>query len=50
MAEADDSIVEAVHLEGERYLRDYRWHPERLFETNEHNKAVFLAFISAYTK
>lgn len=47
MAEADDGIVEGVYLEGERYLRAYQWHPERLFETDAHNRLIFDDFINA---
>ena len=35
MATADDGIIEAIYLDGERYLRAYQWHPERLCDTNE---------------
>ena len=47
MARADDGMIEAVYLEGENYLRAYQWHPERLFDSNEDNKLLFLDFINA---
>ena len=47
MAEADDGIVEAMYLEGERYLRAYQWHPERLAEKDRDNRLIFEDFISA---
>ena len=50
MANADDGMIEAVYLEGERYLRGYQWHPERLFETSEDNRRIFEDFIAASSK
>ena len=47
MATADDGIIEAVRLRGYKYLRAYQWHPERLFETDAHNKRIFEDFIVA---
>ena len=44
---ADDGIVEGVYLRGERYLMAYQWHPERLFDTDVHNRLVFEDFIKA---
>ena len=48
MATADDGIIEAVYAvyqEGQRYLRAYQWHPERLFDKDEYNRRVFEDFI-----
>ena len=47
MAEADDGVIEAFYLEGERYLRAYQWHPERLAHTNGDNHRIFEDFVSA---
>ena len=47
MAKADDGIIEAVYLDGSRYLRAYQWHPERLCEQNRENRLVFDDFIKA---
>ena len=47
MAMADDGIVEAVYINGSRYLRAYQWHPERLIDTDENNKLIFDDFINA---
>lgn len=47
MAMAEDGIIEAVYLKGERYLRAYQWHPERLFEADTHNRMIFEDFIRA---
>lgn len=47
MALADDDIIEAIYLTGERYLRAYQWHPERLCETDAHNRLIFDDFIKA---
>lgn len=46
MAKADDGVIEAFYLKGERYLRAYQWHPERLFDTYTTNRAIFLDFIN----
>ena len=45
MAKAEDGIIEAVYAEGERYLRAYQWHPERLCDADDNNRAVFTDFI-----
>ena len=47
MARADDGVVEAVTLVGERYLRAYQWHPERLFDSDEDNRRIFFDFLAA---
>ena len=47
MAVADDEMIEAFYLSGERYLCAYQWHPERLYETNPHNRRIFDDFINA---
>lgn len=47
MATADDGIIEAIYLDGNRYLRAYQWHPERLCDSDESNRRIFDDFISA---
>ena len=47
MAKADDGIVEAVYLDGARYLRAYQWHPERICDRNRENRLIFDDFIKA---
>lgn len=47
MAVAEDGIVEAVYLPKSQYVRAYQWHPERLFETDMHNRMIFEDFIRA---
>ena len=47
MALADDGVIEAVYLPGDRYLRAYQWHPERLFDTSKENRTLFLDFLDA---
>jgi putative glutamine amidotransferase len=44
MALADDGVVEAFYLPGERYLRAYQWHPERLFAIDSDNRLLFEDF------
>lgn len=47
MAEADDGTVEAAYLKGERYLRAYQWHPERLFNADALHPLIFSDFVHA---
>ena len=47
MATADDGVIEAVYLPGERYLRGYQWHPERLVESHEAHLRLFEEFVAA---
>lgn len=47
MATADDGVIEAVYLQGQRYLRAYQWHPERIYEADLQNKHLFDDFVSA---
>ncbi|MBQ7337937.1 MAG: gamma-glutamyl-gamma-aminobutyrate hydrolase family protein [Clostridia bacterium] len=47
MALADDGVIEAAYLPGERYLRVYQWHPERLVASCPHNRAIFDDFVAA---
>lgn len=47
MARADDGIIEAVYLPGERYLQAYQWHPERLCDRDDYQKAILREFITA---
>ena len=47
MARADDGIIEAFYLPGERYLRAYQWHPERLVEVDAENRRLLEDFIEA---
>lgn len=49
MALASDGVVEAAYLSGERYLRAYQWHPERLCASDKHNRLIFDDFIKACT-
>ena len=45
MAKANDGVVEAVWYEGDRYLRAYQWHPERLYMADDFNKRIFDDFV-----
>ena len=47
MAHADDGMIEAVYLEDHPYLLAYQWHPERLFDRDGFNYAIFRDFIEA---
>ena len=50
MARADDGIIEAVYYDGERYIRAYQWHPERLYFQSKENRWIFDDFIEACLK
>ncbi len=45
MAYADDGVIEGFYHSTHPYLRAYQWHPERLCDTNAHNRLVFDDFI-----
>jgi len=47
MATSSDGIIESFYLTNKRYVRCYQWHPERLYDTSEHNKMLFIDFINA---
>ena len=47
MARADDGVFESAYLEGERYLRVYQWHPEKLFDGCEESRIILDDFIKA---
>lgn len=49
MAEAEDGMIEAIWLPDHPYLRAYQWHPERICEKDESNRAIFEDFIRATT-
>ena len=50
MAVADDGIIEAMYMPGERYFRAYQWHPERLFDSDEYHKDIFRELVEAASK
>jgi putative glutamine amidotransferase len=41
-AHADDGVVEAVELDGSRFVMGVQWHPERDFERN---RSLFIEFV-----
>lgn len=45
MAYADDGIIEAVYMPGEKYVVAYQWHPEERFDEVEHNRLIIIDFI-----
>ncbi len=47
MATADDGVIEGAYLEGDRYLRIYQWHPEKLFDKHDVNNEIIKDFIDA---
>ena len=47
MAFAEDGIIEAVYSTEHPFIRAYQWHPERLFDADEHHKKIFSDFITA---
>ena len=47
MARAEDGIIEAVYMPEKPYVRAYQWHPERLWQIDADNLAVFTEFVKA---
>ncbi|MBR2322888.1 MAG: gamma-glutamyl-gamma-aminobutyrate hydrolase family protein [Clostridia bacterium] len=47
MATADDGVIEGAYYDGDRYLRIYQWHPEKLFDKHDHNNLIIKDFINA---
>lgn len=47
MARADDGIIEAVYMPDKAYVRAYQWHPERLWQIDADNLAIFAEFVGA---
>lgn len=47
MATSEDGIIEAAYRDGEQYIRLYQWHPERLIESDRHERAIFTDFVTA---
>ena len=46
-ARTEDGLIEAVCAKGDRYLRGYQWHPERLCGFDKDNLKLFEEFIKA---
>jgi putative glutamine amidotransferase len=47
MARADDGIIEAVYMPEKKHVRAYQWHPERLWQIDADNLAIFTEFVKA---
>ncbi len=47
MARAEDGIIEAVFMPEKPYVRAYQWHPERLWQIDANNRAIFTEFVKA---
>lgn len=47
MARAEDGIIEAVYMPEKPYVRAYQWHPERLWQIDADNLAIFTEFVDA---
>ena len=50
MARAEDGIIEAVYMPEKPYVRAYQWHPERLWQIDADNLAIFTEFVKACRK
>lgn len=50
MARADDGIIEAVYMPEKKHVRAYQWHPERLWQIDTNNLAIFTEFVKACRK
>ena len=45
MAVADDGVIEATYLPGERLIWGFQWHPEKTFDNNEDSRLIFKKFV-----
>ena len=45
MAVAPDGIIEAIQMEGKRFVWAVQWHPEYLFEADPNSQVLFTHFI-----
>ncbi|MFT9849349.1 gamma-glutamyl-gamma-aminobutyrate hydrolase family protein [Aneurinibacillus sp. REN35] len=45
IATAEDDTIEAIELQGERFVVGVQWHPELMHESDEYAKALFKAFV-----
>ena len=46
----DDGVVEGVEMPGKRFVVGVQWHPEHMWRTRPHSKALFQAFVEAARK
>jgi putative glutamine amidotransferase len=44
---ADDGVIEALEMPGQRFVVSVQWHPEALFEQNYPHRHLFEAFVRA---
>ena len=42
-----DGSIEAVYMDGKKFCLGIQWHPERMYSTNIHAKAIFDSFIAS---
>lgn len=47
MAEAEDGIIEAIHMPDKKFIMATQWHPEFSYLVNEDSRKIFKAFINA---
>jgi len=47
MAESPDGVVEAVMMEGKKFVWAVQWHPEFMIPGDEDSRAIFRRFVSA---
>jgi putative glutamine amidotransferase len=50
MAKSADGVIEGFYQKDGGYLRCYQWHPERLIDKCENNRAIFIDFIKETKK
>lgn len=46
-AHSEDGLCEGAELAGERFFVGVQWHPERLWQTEPGQLALFEAFVAA---
>jgi putative glutamine amidotransferase len=46
-ARSEDGVIEAVFMPEKKHVRAYQWHPERLWQIDADNLAIFMQFVDA---
>ncbi len=46
-AVAEDGVIESIFMPNRRFILGVQWHPELLYDKDEHSRALFSAFVRA---
>ena len=47
MATSEDGLVEAIYMEGKKFIVGVQWHPELSFNTDENSKRLISSFVNS---